>query len=79
MANNTVMTDTSNYISLLEEDDFYQLDVQDYHRCFLTSLASRGQALSELELADLRILVVDVVDHLSITVFKIAHILVRRS
>ena len=79
MANNTVMTDTSNYISLLEEDDCYQIDAQDYHRCFLASQSYRGHTLSELELADVRILGTDAADHLSITVFKIAHILVRRS
>ena len=75
MTNNTVMTDTSNYISLLEEDDLYDLDAQDYHRCFLSMRGLRDEVLSELELADLRILGADVEDHLSITVFKIAHIL----
>ena len=56
MAKNTVMTDTSNYISLLEEDDLYDLSAQDYHRCFLSMRGLRDEVLSELELADLRIL-----------------------
>ena len=74
MANTTTQTDTANYFSLLEEE-LYELESENYHRCFLKMIGLRDAVLSELELSDLRILGVDVEDSLSITVFHIAHIL----
>ena len=74
MANNTSQTDTANYFSLCEED-MYELDSADYHRCVLTMAGPRNVVLSEGELVDLHVFGVEVEDVWSITVFHIAHIL----
>ena len=74
MANTTTQTDTANYFAVLE-DELYELEDQDYHRCYLTMVGLRDAVLSDSELADLRIVGADVEDSLSITVFHIANIL----
>ena len=70
----TSQTDTSNFFEI-DDEDKYELPAELYHRCILSSRCSQSSTLTSLEVADLRLLGVCIQDHLSITEFKIAHIL----